>query len=55
MGPCVLHRLRICWFMTTEGKTGVRGEKLVGAGETTNNNLNPNMASTRDSNPGAMP
>ena len=47
MRPCVNpDRIKICWFLTTEGKTRVRGEKPLGAKERTNNNLNPNMVST---------
>ena len=41
------HRIGIwkCWFLWG-GKTGVPGEKPVGAKERTNNKLNPPMAST---------
>ena len=48
----VLHRIRICWFLTTEGKTGVRGEKPLEAMERTNNNLNLNMVPTQRFEPG---
>ena len=48
----VLHRIRISWFLTTEGKTGVRGEKPLEARERTNNNLNLNMVPTQRFEPG---
>ena len=35
-----------------EGKTGVPGEKPLGAKERTNNKLNPHMASTPEFEPG---
>ena len=39
-------------FFLGEGKTGVRGEKPLGARERTNNKLNPLMASTPGVEPG---
>ena len=40
-----------CWFLG-EGKTGVLGEKGLGAKERTNNKLNPHMALTPGFEPG---
>ena len=40
-----------CWFLR-RGKTGVPGEKPLGARERTNNKLNPHMASTPGFEPG---
>ena len=47
-----LHGIRICWFLTTEGKTVVRGAKPLGARERTNNNLNLNMVFWQRFEPG---
>ena len=55
--PCVSFRIGIwkCWLLKRV-KTGVPGEKPLGAKERTNNKLNPHMASIwrgrRDLNPG---
>ena len=53
MCPCVPDRIGIWkgWFLR-RGKTGVPGEKPLGARERTNDKLKPRMASTPGFEPG---